>query len=276
MKRIDDTIISVPASLISPDPAQPRVEADAELTSSIIERGQLEPIHVRENPHEPGHYTIINGERRWNAIRSIGEDAPVDVLVFEVGPAAQLFLDQLVSNVARRQLTLTEEIRALKRSNELGFCPETIAKALGVSVSTVEADLPIADLPDKVSKAAPDAGLPKTVLRQIANHGDPVKAVKAARKAQGKGVTQMLAQVDHLTAKQQGEDKEVKGDPDAGKALSRFRRQVKKFMADVDIDEAVAARSGKTEEWKSLAGRLHKLATEIEKAAAAVEAKKAA
>ena len=275
MRRIDDTIISVPANLISPDPAQPRVEADDELLSSIEERGQLEPIHVREHPHEAGHYMIINGERRWSAIRNIGENAPVDVIVYEVGPAAQLFIDQLVSNVARRQLTLTEEIRALKRSSELGLCPETIAKSLGVSVATVRADLPLADLPDKVINQAVKAGLPKQVLRSIARHEDPTTAIRAARKARGKSTKEMLAAIDY-SSQQAGEVDKDTYDPAAGKALDKLIKRVNQFVKTTAVSDAVAARTGKLNDLQFLVSKMRRLTGELETEVARQAVKRAA
>ena len=70
----ENGLAQLPLAEISPDPEQPRKRFDetalAELASSILEHGVLQPIVVRATGL--GRYTIIAGERRWRAARLAG------------------------------------------------------------------------------------------------------------------------------------------------------------------------------------------------------------
>src|SRR2546423_13748155 len=59
----------LPIDKLDPNPDQPRTEIGdlTELTSSIREKGVLEPLLVK--PIASGRWMIIAGERRWRAAR---------------------------------------------------------------------------------------------------------------------------------------------------------------------------------------------------------------
>jgi len=63
----------LPASLIDPNPYQPRSEMDEEgiqeLTQSVQNHGILEPLLVRRNPDDPERFQLIAGERRLRAAK---------------------------------------------------------------------------------------------------------------------------------------------------------------------------------------------------------------
>src|SRR5919206_1730893 len=63
----------IPVDKIDPNPEQPRVEIGdlTDLTSSIEEKGVLEPLLVRPSGLS-GRWMIIAGERRWRAAKAAG------------------------------------------------------------------------------------------------------------------------------------------------------------------------------------------------------------
>src|SRR5947208_15289924 len=67
----------IPIDKLDPNPHQPRTEIGdlTELTSSIREKGVLEPLLVK--PMTAGRWMIIAGERRWRAASAAGlQDVP--------------------------------------------------------------------------------------------------------------------------------------------------------------------------------------------------------
>jgi len=126
-------------TVLSPDPGQPRKTFDeesiTELAVSIREHGLLQNLVVRPAERE-GHYDIIDGERRWRAVRQLvanGQwDAPLPCLVKDVEPADQLVL-QLLANLQRENVPPLEEADAFARLHAME--PETwTAQAIAESI----------------------------------------------------------------------------------------------------------------------------------------------
>ena len=96
---------------------QPRKNFDKvkmeELTSSIKERGIIQPIIVRKSQSDKSKYEIIAGERRWLAARKAGlHDIPV--VVTEADDLKSLEF-AIVENVQRHDLNPLEEAQGYKR-----------------------------------------------------------------------------------------------------------------------------------------------------------------
>ncbi|MDR2340487.1 MAG: ParB/RepB/Spo0J family partition protein [Deltaproteobacteria bacterium] len=71
----NDQIVTIEIDKISPDPGQPRKYFDQvhldNLKHSIETISQLEPILVRHDHSKPDHYVIVDGERRWRALKEL-------------------------------------------------------------------------------------------------------------------------------------------------------------------------------------------------------------
>jgi ParB family chromosome partitioning protein len=123
---------------VHPNPEQPRVDFDeieiASLAESIEEQGLVQPIVVAES--EDG-YTLIDGERRLRAVKSLGL-ACIKAVVhgFEEKPADKL-AQAVVANLQRADLNPIEEGRAFKRLNDSGVTLATIAMMVGRSLTHV-------------------------------------------------------------------------------------------------------------------------------------------
>src|SRR5512143_19849 len=76
-------IIRLSVSNLRPNPFQVRKDFDSpraqrelqELCESIKKHGLQSPILVQKDPDEPSgdHYIIVAGERRWRAVKMLGE-----------------------------------------------------------------------------------------------------------------------------------------------------------------------------------------------------------
>jgi ParB family chromosome partitioning protein len=164
---------TIPIDKLIPNPDQPRVEIGdlAELTSSIQQKGVLEPILVKPQT-ETGTWLIIAGERRWRAANLAGlQEVPcieLDLTDREIAEIA------LIENLQRKDLTIWEVADGLAfLADKFGYTHEQIANRIGKSRTTVTESLTIAGLPEPVRRQCREAGLSaKSVLLEVARQFD--------------------------------------------------------------------------------------------------------
>ncbi|MDP9378871.1 MAG: ParB/RepB/Spo0J family partition protein, partial [Chloroflexota bacterium] len=126
----------VALSLIKPNPRQPRKwfdpDALGELAESIRDRGVMQPLVVRPLPEG---YGIVVGERRYRAATLAGL-AEVPVIVRDTGEE-QAYIDALVENLQRSNLTDEEEAEAYRGLMGQGYSARGIAERLKIDISKV-------------------------------------------------------------------------------------------------------------------------------------------
>ena len=123
-------------SRVRPNPEQPRKhfdpEAMEELAASIRERGIMQPLVVR--PGGDG-YLIVMGERRYRAAILAGLDE-VPAIVRDATDE-QAYLDALIENLQRANLTDEEEAEAYRAPLARGSSARRIGDRLGIAPSRV-------------------------------------------------------------------------------------------------------------------------------------------
>lgn len=152
----------IPLDRISPDPAQPRklfeAKALAELAASIKANGLIQPITVRPDPKQRGHFIIVAGERRWRAHCLLREDkvrgfTSIACLVVKDRRTVDIRVKQLVENVARADMTILEEADALHElATVCGLSEDEIAKRLGLAPFRVRWRLQLKNLTPEIRK----------------------------------------------------------------------------------------------------------------------------
>ena len=152
------TILDI--DLLHNNPFRPRKYFDEaaleELTTSIKNHGVLQPLLVRESPHNPGQYEIIAGERRWQAAQR-AQLHEVSVAIVDLNDA-EAFEVALVENLQREDLNPSDEAFGYQRLvDEYGYTQEKLAQILGKSRSHVANMLRLLNLPTMV-RAHLDAG----------------------------------------------------------------------------------------------------------------------
>lgn len=162
----------IPISQIEPNPDQPRTEIGdlTELTSSIKEKGVLEPLLVK--PFADGTWMIIAGERRWRAANLAGlREVPCIELDIDEKAIAEI---ALIENMQRKDLTVWEEADGLAAlSSRYGYTHEEIAKKIGKSRTTVTEALSVAGLPENIRDKCRAADInAKSTLLEIARQFD--------------------------------------------------------------------------------------------------------
>ena len=132
---------------------QPRKNFDKEkmeeLTSSIKERGIIQPIIVRKSLDEIDKFEIIAGERRWQAAQSAGLH---EVPIFEIEADNLKSLEfAIVENVQRSDLNPIEEAKGYKKLiDEFNYDQDKVSKFIGKSRAHVTNCLRLLSLPHEV------------------------------------------------------------------------------------------------------------------------------
>ncbi len=161
-------LITVPLSMITPNPNQPRRVFDAEelmgLAESIKRNGILQPVTVRQT--SDGKYEIIAGERRCRAAAMAGLKA-VPCIVTEVDDKRSAILS-LMENLQRSDLNCFEEADGIARLiNSWGITQQEVAERLGKAQSTIANKLRLLRLTPAQRRRIIDAGLTERHARAL-------------------------------------------------------------------------------------------------------------
>ena len=124
-------------------------ESLEELTSSIKERGVIQPIIVRKSDDIIDKFEIVAGERRWQAAQKAGLHK-VPVVVIEADNLKSLEF-AIVENVQRKDLNPIEEAEGYKRLiDDFSYDQEKVAKFIGKSRAHISNCLRLLSLPQKI------------------------------------------------------------------------------------------------------------------------------
>lgn len=195
--RSKDTshIIRIPVDYLRPNPFQVRKDFDSpraqreleELRDSIKEHGLQTPIHVQKDPDYPDsdHYIIVAGERRWRAVKMLGEKF-IEAKQVEGDPETLA----LIENIQRADLSPIEEAEAyisLMKKND--WSQGTLAKNLGKSRPSINDMAKIATLPEVIKQECRIMDTPpsKSALLELAKIDDLNQQLAVWRALQNEG-----------------------------------------------------------------------------------------
>lgn len=178
----------IPIDSIEPNPDQPRTEIGdlTELSSSIKEKGVLEPLLVK--PIGNGRFMIIAGERRWRASGLAGlQEVPCIELDIDDKGVAEI---ALIENLQRKDLTIWEEADGLKAlADKFGYKQDEIAKKISKSRTTVTELMTVAGIPQPVRAKCLAASISaKSTLLEIARQFDDEAMVRLVDKLAATGL----------------------------------------------------------------------------------------
>lgn len=180
----------IPLDKIDPNPQQPRTEFGdlTELTSSIAEKGVLEPLLVKPSK-QTGRWMIIAGERRFRAARAAGlKEVPCVEMEVDEQTVAEI---ALIENMQRKDLTVWEEADGLLALCEkFGYTHEEVARKVGKSRTTVTEALSIAAIPEDVREMCREADVTaKSMLLQIVRQPDEEGMRRLAKQITSRGLS---------------------------------------------------------------------------------------
>ncbi|MCL2844136.1 MAG: ParB/RepB/Spo0J family partition protein [Chitinivibrionia bacterium] len=145
---------TVSISAISPNPFQPRIDFNVEqieeLAKSIKEQGLLQPIVVRKISEQK--YQIVSGERRFRALKSLGEvDAPV-IIRDDIDDKQMLEL-ALVENIQRENLNEIETALSYQKLiDDCNYSHQELSERLGKSRASITNTLRLLKLPEVIQQ----------------------------------------------------------------------------------------------------------------------------
>ena len=143
----------VDIALITPNPEQPRrrfsESALNDLAASIAEKGIIQPLILRRDPHKPTGYQIVAGERRWRAAQK-AQLHEVPAIIRELDDTEVLEI-AIIENIQRSDLNAIEEAAGYRQlMDRFGHTQEKLAQALGKSRSHIANLLRLLNLPEAV------------------------------------------------------------------------------------------------------------------------------
>ena len=159
---MSDQFLTIPLSSLSPDPNQPRRELENDsagvteahtlqgLANSIREVGILQPIRVRavvpddaetgvdvDSAGEETRYTIVSGQRRYEAAKMLGLTSVPCLVIDEPADASHTLVSQVTENLQRKAMTASELALAVQSLVQSGATQEAVAHKLGIQPSQV-------------------------------------------------------------------------------------------------------------------------------------------
>jgi ParB/RepB/Spo0J family partition protein len=167
---------------VQPDPQQPRKHFDHHaleaLSVSIREEGLLQPISVRRDPKNLGHFLIIGGERRWRDTQIAGlPTIDAEIHTVDEGQVRRL---SLLENLNREDLNVMEEVEGVKQLLDLDYSLEKIGASIGKKPETLEREQRILDLDPAVRDLIRQGSLNRCLalrLTRLSTNGQ-IKALK--------------------------------------------------------------------------------------------------
>ncbi len=161
-------VAQVAIDSIRRNPRQPRQSFKEneleELAASIREHGVIQPLIV--SPASNGIYTLIAGERRWQAARRAGfRSVPV---VVRNASDQQLLELALIENVQRADLNAIEEAEAFQHLvKEFGLSHEKVAASVGKSRVAVTNTIRLLEASSAVKQALVDGRISEGHARAL-------------------------------------------------------------------------------------------------------------
>jgi len=216
---------------IKPNPHQPRGKFDeeqlAELAASIREHGVIQPLIVTRGEAE-GQYTLVAGERRWQAARQAGL-AEVPVVLREASDHQLLEL-ALVENLQRTDLNPLEAAEAYHQLNEtFGLSHEQIAERVGKSRVAITNTLGLLDLSKAVQQALLDGGISEGHARALRALPSAQAQSAALKSVIDKGLS--VRQTEELARKLKGVKPAKKAKPAPSPEIKRIEEQLRSALS---------------------------------------------
>ena len=182
----------IDTALIRANPDQPRrtftEEALKELTDSVREKGIIQPLILRKDPHDPKGYQIVAGERRWRAAQR-AQMHQVPAIVRELDDTEVLEI-AIIENIQRTDLNAVEEAAGYRQlMDRFGHTQEKLSAALGKSRSHIANLMRLLNLPEQVLDMVRAGELSAGHARALITANDPIGLAREVVK-QGLSVRQ--------------------------------------------------------------------------------------
>ncbi len=173
-----------------PNPFQPRKrfgeEKMEELTSSIREKGVIQPILVR--PVSSG-YELIAGERRWRAAQKLNLEEIPAIVRKDIDDANSLEIS-LIENIQREELNPVEEANAYQELiDQFAYTLERIGQMMGKDKTTISNSLRLLTLSEEIKEYLEEGKLSTGHAKALLSIVSEAKRKKIAKTILRKGIS---------------------------------------------------------------------------------------
>jgi ParB family transcriptional regulator, chromosome partitioning protein len=231
-KGSDNEVVLVDADSIRPNPFQPRREFKddelAGLAESIKNQGLLQAIILRK---KQDGYEIISGERRFRALKILGQDKVPSIVKPKVSDREMMEM-ALVENIQREDLSDMEQAKAFQRLlQECGLSHEDLAVRVGKSRSAISNTLRLLKLPNSIQQFLANGEITSGHARALLSIEDPEHMMEMAEKiiSQKMNVRDIEDSVQKLKVNKQAKPISAKSkaassrDPDLSAVLEKMQ-----------------------------------------------------
>lgn len=199
--------------LIHPNPDQPRRHFDEDslndLAESIRAKGVIQPLIIRADPKQAGHFQIVAGERRWRAAQ-LAELHELPVIIREFTDTEMLEV-AIIENIQREDLNAIDEARSYQQlMDRFGHTQDQVASGLGKSRSHIANMVRLLGLPEQVRAFVVDGNLSAGHARTLVGKDD---ALELAHKIISKGLS--VREAERLSKPAQARTKSAPKEKDA-------------------------------------------------------------
>ena len=213
---------------IRPNPRQPRTRIDQaaleELAESIREHGIIQPLIVAK---EGNGYTLIAGERRWQAAKLAGLRR-VPVVVRDVTPQQLLEL-ALIENVQRADLNPLETAEAYHQLHtEFGLSHAEIAQRVGKSRAAVTNTMRLLGLSPQARQALLDGKITEGHARALLTLESPQAQEAALQTVMREGLN--VRQTEELVRRLNGERRKKRPKPQPSPAVRAIEERLENSL----------------------------------------------
>ena len=219
-QRAVDTMQNVPIDMVvSKVQVRKKFENLEELADSIRANGLQVPINVTE-PDETGHYTIIQGERRWRAAKMAGLET-IDVIIRKAPETEQdRIIRQLTENIQRQDMDVLEVAEAMRHLTAQGMKITEIARYLGKNREYVSRFLSLSKCSPEVRSLIERSNTHDVIAatkmqKFVEDFGD--EALEVLERFLNENGTISRANIDQLRAAFEEKDNEPEPTPDPKK-----------------------------------------------------------
>ena len=224
----DNDILYVDVNSISENPFQPRQDFDDQeiknLAESIKSQGLLQPIILRKNG---GRYEIISGERRFRALKHLGNDKVPSIIKAKISDNEMLEM-ALVENIQREDLNDIEVARSYEKLLfDCGLSHRELSVRVGKSRSLITNTLRLLKLPKKVQEMVREKQIRSGHARALISVGTEKEQLLLAQEI----VDDKLSVRDIEAKAREKSEKRKKG----GKREDAHRKIIDETKRDPDI-----------------------------------------
>ncbi|MCK4384989.1 MAG: ParB/RepB/Spo0J family partition protein [candidate division Zixibacteria bacterium] len=175
-------LVQIRMNKIKPNPYQPRGKFDKdkmeELTSSIKEKGIIQPVVVRPVGDE---FELVVGERRFLAAQKLGMEK-LPALVMEKLSKEEMLELSLIENLQREDLNPIDEAKAYRRLlEECGLSQKKLSERIGKDRSSIANTLRLLNLPKAVQGFIANGQLSEGHARAILSLSDEKERIALSR-----------------------------------------------------------------------------------------------